>query len=466
MSTETQPEHSLPASGVASPPNRTSPALMLYRAALMHTPSSPFEAPGALHTEADGALLVRDGQIVASGPYHDLRATCPDAPVTDLRGGVLLPGFIDTHVHYPQVRVLGGLGMPLLDWLDHNTLPEEGRLAEAAYARAVAGEFLQGLRTNGTTTALVFGSHFAGAMDEFFAEAQASGLRIVAGQVVSDRLLRPELHTTPAQAYAEGHTLIRRWHGQGRLRYAVTPRFSLSASEGLLESCAALMGDFPGITMTSHINENRREIEVVRGLFPGARDYLDTYERAGLVGARTVLAHSVHPSDRELDVMAGRGCAVAHCPCSNSALGSGVFPLRRHLTAGVQVALGTDVGAGSGFSMLKEGLQASFMQQLLGEEGITLGAEHLLYLATRAGAQALGLEATTGDFTPSKAFDAVYLQPDQGSTLDTVLRHAGSPEQALAALFTLGTQADVARVWVVGDEVYSRQKSSTSLATS
>ena len=430
--------------------------MKLYRSALMHTPRSPFTAPDALHTWEDGGLLVRSGRIAALGPYAEVRAAHPEAEAVDLRGGVLLPGFVDTHVHYPQVRVLGGLGMALLEWLDRNTLPEEARLSDAHYARAIAREFLAGLASNGTTTALVFGSHYASAMHEFFAEAAETGLRVVAGQVVSDRLLRPELHTTPERAYAEGRELIGRWHGQGRSLYAVTPRFSLSASEGILEACAALMAEFPGVRFTSHINENRREIEVVRELFPGARDYLDTYERAGLVTRRSVLAHSVHPSDRELGAMAEHRCSAAHCPCSNSALGSGLFPLRRHLAAEVHVSLGTDVGGGTGFSMLKEGLQAYFMQQLLGEEGYPLTPAHLLYLATRAGAEALDLDGVTGDFSVGKAFDAVYLHPPQGTTLETVLTHAESAERVLAALFALGTQADVARVWVEGDEVYAR----------
>ncbi|BDP44395.1 putative guanine deaminase (plasmid) [Deinococcus aetherius] len=430
--------------------------MKLYRATLMHTPENPFAVPDALHTLDDGALLVDEGRILAAAPYPDLRAAHPRAEVVDLRGGVLLPGFVDTHVHYPQVRVLGGLGMGLLEWLDRNTLPEEARLADATYAGAVAREFLSALAANGTTTALVFGSHYASAMDVFFEEAARTGLRVVAGQVVSDRLLRPELHTTPERAYAEGRALIERWHGTGRALYAVTPRFALSASEGILDACGALMGEFPGVRFTSHINESPREIEVVRGLFPGARDYLDTYERAGLVTRHSVLAHNVHPTGRELDVMAAYRCTAAHCPCSNSSLGSGLFPLRRHLQAGVHVSLGTDVGGGTGFSMLKEGLQAYFMQQLLGEAGQPLAPAHLLYLATRAGAEALDLQDRTGDFGAGKAFDAVYLRPPEGSTLATVLRHAEGPERALAALFTLGTGADVAGVWVEGDRVYQR----------
>lgn len=430
--------------------------MTLYRATFMHTPRSPFAAPDALQTEQDGGLLVTDGVIRDAGHFADLRARHPQENVTDLRGGVLLPGFVDTHVHYPQVRVLGGLGMPLLEWLDRNTLPEEARLADAAYARAIAREFLDGLSASGTTTALVFGSHYASAMQEFFAEAAGRGLRVVAGQVVSDRLLRPELHTTPERAYAEGKALIEAWHGTGRMLYAVTPRFSLSASEGILDACAALMQEFPDVRFTSHINENRAEIQTVRELFPQARDYLDTYERAGLVTPRSVLAHNIHPSDRELGAMAEHRCTAAHCPCSNSALGSGFFPLRRHLAAGVPVSLGTDVGGGTGFSMLKEGLQAYFMQQLMGPDGLPLSPAHLLYLATLAGAEALGLGGVVGDFRVGKQFDAAYLRPPAGSTLETVLRHAESEERTLAALFTLGTTHDIAQVWVGGDTVYTR----------
>lgn len=437
--------------------------MKLYRATLMHTPTSPFTDPHALRTHDDGGLLVEGGRILACGDYAEVRTMGPQAEVVDLRGGVLLPGFVDTHVHYPQVRVLGGLGMGLLEWLDRNTLPEEARLADNAYARTVAREFLSALVVNGTTTALVFGSHYASAMDVFFGEAAGSGLRVVAGQVVSDRLLRPELHTTPERTYAEGKALIERWHGVGRALYAVTPRFSLSASEGILDACGALLAEFPDVRFTSHINESPREIETVSALFPAARDYLDTYERAGLVTHRSVLAHNVHPTDRELGVMAEHRCSAAHCPCSNSSLGSGLFPLRRHLRAGVHVSLGTDVGGGTGFSMLKEGLQAYFMQQLLGAEGEPLAPAHLLYLATRAGAQALGLEDLTGDFGAGKAFDAVYLCPPPGTTLDTVLRHADGPERVLADLFTLGTQADVARVWVGGDEVYRRPSTPSTL---
>jgi guanine deaminase len=249
---------------------------------------------------------------------------------------------------------------------------------------------------------------------------------------------------------AEGRELLDRWHGKGKLRYAVTPRFSLSASEPMLDACAELLTAADGVWLTSHINENGAEVDQVAAHFPARAHYLDTYHHHGLVGSRTVLAHNVHPTDHELETMAGTGCRVAHCPTSNAALGSGLFPFRRHDAYGVGVALGSDVGAGTGFSLIKEGLQAYFAQQLLGPSGLPLTPAHLLYLATRAGALALGLGDQVGDFEVGRRFDAVWLRPTPDTALDIVLRHAPDPTEALAKLFALGGSADVAGVWVDG----------------
>ena len=431
--------------------------MTLYRALVLDVAADPFrtDPAAALRAEDDGGLLVRDGRIAERGPYADLRRRHPDEDTVDLRDGVLLPGFVDTHVHYPQVRAIGGLGMPLLDWLRDCALPEEARLADAAYAAVVAEEFLDGLVTAGTTTALVFGSHFADAVDTLFTAAERHGLRITAGQVVSDRILRDELLTTPETALSEGRKLIERWHGagSGRLRYAVTPRFSLSASEPMLDVCAELLGSADGLFLTSHVNENGAEVEEVRSLFPERRDYLDTYAHHGLVGPRTVLAHNVHPTDHELDVLAGAHAWVAHCPTSNAALGSGLFPLRRHLERGVGVALGSDVGAGTGFSLIKEGLQAYFVQQLLAADGVPLSPVHLLHLATRAGAEALGLSDQVGDLGVGKDFDAVWLRPLAGSSLAVNMAHAKDASDLLARVFALGTPADVTGVWSNGRRI-------------
>jgi guanine deaminase len=424
--------------------------MTLYAGTIVDTPGDPFagEPAEALAVDQDGALLVREGVIRARGPLAALRASHPDEPVTRLDGGLLVPGFIDTHVHFPQIRAIGGLGMPLLDWLEQCALPEESKLASQDYARAVAGEFLDGLIASGTTSALVFGSHFAPAMDELFAAADRRNLNITSGLVLSDRILRPDLLNSPESALTDSADLIMRWHEHGRLRYAVTPRFSLSATDEMLDVCAQLLGK--GVWFTSHINENVAEIATVAGLFPGARHYLDTYCRHGLVTERSVFAHNVHADDAELAVLAEHGASVAHCPTSNCALGSGLFPLRRHIEHGIGVALGSDVGAGAGLFMPKEALQAYFIQQLLGPAGLPLTPVHLLYLATRAGARALGLDESVGDFAVGKDFDAVWLRPVAGSTLAVNLRHASDTTDALARIFSLATPADVAGVWIRG----------------
>ena len=422
--------------------------MTIYRATVLDTPQSPF-AGGTLRADEDAGILVQDGVIRGRGAIAEIARAHPMEKIVDLKNGLLLPGFVDTHVHYPQIRIIGGIGMPLLEWLERCALPEEAALADAHYAHTVAAEFVSGLVRAGTTSALVFGSHFAGAVDSLFAESTRVGLRVTTGLVVSDRVLRADLLSTPARAYDEGRALAERWHGQGRTRYAVTPRFSLSASEPMLESCASLAKDVEGTWFTSHVNENRDEVAEVVRMFEGSPDYIDTYDRFGLVGSRSVFAHNVHVLDRELGLLAAQEAWVAHCPSSNSALGSGLFPMRRHIEAGVRVALGSDVGAGTGLSLLKEGLQAYFMQQLLQEEGLALTSAHLLYLATRAGADALGLDEA-GDLSVGRQFDAVWVRPPVGSTLDAALMHADGPDDALAKVFTLGGVADTAGVWVGG----------------
>ena len=421
----------------------------LFRASIAHTPSSPFESDKALATIEDGGLLVRNGRIGAIGPFDNLRLAAPDAEVIDWRGGFILPGFVDTHVHFPQHHIIGSLGYSLLDWLDRVALPEEARMADDRYARDTAERFINALARHGTTTALVFGSHYAGATARLFEAAAASGLRIVSGLVVSDRRLLPELHRSPEQAHRESTDLIRRFHRQGNLLYAVTPRFALSASEAMLEVCQTLHRENDGLRFQTHINENRQEIAEVSNLFPWATDYLSVYERYGLGGHGAVMAHSVWTTGDELRRMAAAGTSVAHCPCSNGALGSGTFPFRRHLDHGVNVALGTDVGGGTGYGLPKEALQAYLMQRVI-SDGVLLGPAHLLYLATLAGARALGLDTEIGDLSPGKAADFVCVRPTVGSELADRLRRAETVHDSLAAIFALAGAESVREVRVEG----------------
>ncbi|MDR1990735.1 MAG: guanine deaminase [Acidobacteriaceae bacterium] len=424
----------------------------LLRASIAHTPANPFKESQALQTFEDGGLLIQDGRILAVGSYHEIAAMAPEAAVTDWRGGFIVPGFVDAHVHFPQMRVIGSLGHSLFEWLARVALPEESRMADEAYATDTAQRFVHHLAAHGTTTALVFGAHFETATAALFDAAARAGLRIVSGLVLSDRSLRPELHQSPEEAYQQSTRLIRRYHQHGRLRYAVTPRFAVSASEGMLDVCQTLMREHEHLGFQTHLNENSCEVTDVDRQFPWARDYFGVYERFGLCGPRAVMAHSVWTTAGELERLAASRTAVAHCPCSNAALGSGMFPLRPHIEAGVHVALGTDVGGGTGFSLLKEGLQAYLTQRLM-PHGFGLTAAHVLYLATRAGAEALGLD-DVGDFRSGQAADFVYIRPGAHDVLGDVLARAGTLDQAVAAIFTLGGREHVREVRVAGSVVF------------
>ena len=424
----------------------------IVRAAIAHTPRDPFTEPDALECFDDGALAFgEDGTIEAVGPFDDVAAAREGAEVRDERGAILLPGFVDTHVHYPQIAVIGSMGLELLEWLRTRTLPEEARLADEQVARATAERFVRALARNGTTTALVFGSHFPAAQAALFEAADASGLRIASGLVVSDRNLLPELEVTPAAAYEASRELIERWHGHGRLRYAVTPRFAVSCSEAMLEVCARLHEEFDGLLFTTHLNEAAGEVELVRELFPWAEDYLKTYEEFDLLHERCVFAHDVHPNDAELHRLAAARATVAHCPSSNAFLGSGIFPMARHLEHRVRLALGTDVGAGTGLSLLGEGLAAYQMQSATG--GQPLGPAHLLWLATAAGAAALGLAGEVGDLSPGKSADFVLIRPPDGGTLAEVIARSPSMEATLGALFTLAREESIHVACVAGKPV-------------
>jgi guanine deaminase len=424
----------------------------LLRATIFHTPRNAFQEE-ALEAYSDGGLLIQDGKILACGDFGAVRSANPNVGVRDLRGGFLLPGLIDTHIHFPQVRVIGSLGRSLLDWLEHAALPEESRMANEQYARQMAQVFVRALASNGTTTALVFGSHFAPATTCLFEAAASIGLRMVSGLVLSDRLLRPELHQTPEAAYRDAAALIRRFHGQGGLLYAVTPRFALSASEALLDVCRTLMREHAGLRFQTHLNENPQEVAEVARLFPWAEDYLAVYERFGLIGPGSVMAHNVHPRESELARLAAGGTAVAHCPSSNAALGSGIFPLRRHVAAGVRCALGTDVGAGTSFSLFREGLQAYLIQRIA-SEGMLLSGAQLLYLATRAGAEALNLDGEIGDFTPGKSADLVYVRPREGTPFAAGVENAADLQKILTAIFTLADPESIREVQVQGSAIW------------
>lgn len=396
--------------------------------------------------------MVKDGRVVKAGAFQDVVADHPDAQVIDERGSYLLPGFVDTHVHLPQLAVVGSMGFTLLDWLRERTFPEELRFADPDYALKRSAQLLERLVRNGTTSALVFGAHQQAAMEQFFGAAAGSGLRIAAGLVLGDENLPDGLKTTPERARAQSLALARKWHGHGRLRYAVTPRFSVSASDALLAACGEIMAELDDLLFTTHLNEMPGEVQVVAERFPDTEDYLETYGRHGLVTERSLFAHNVHPTADELVRLAKGGSSVCHCPSSNLFLGSGLFPLAAHVNAGVRVALGTDIGAGTSYSVPGEALHA-YMHQMNRPDGWPLAPAQLLHLATRAGALALGLPES-GGFEPGMAFDAVFLKPRPASTLEARLAEARGSEDALSALITLAGEDAVRHVLVGGEWLF------------
>ncbi len=422
----------------------------LYRATLLSTEGEAIDGVTFTAIE-DAGVLVADGVIVETGDFEAVAARHPEADLIDRSGSYLLPGFIDTHVHLPQLAVIGSMGLTLLDWLEQRTFPEELLFADADYARRASRQLMHNLIRNGTTSALVFGAHQKQAMEQFFEAAAQSGLRVAAGLVLGDRNLPEGLTTSPERAYEETVGLAQRWHGQGRLRYAVTPRFSVSASEGLLEASGAAFRSAADLLFTTHLNEMPAEIEVVRDSFPGYSDYLDTYGRHGLVSQRSLFAHNVHPTGGELERLAAAGSSVCHCPSSNLFLGSGLFPLAAHVAAGVKVALGTDVGAGTSYSVLNEALGAH-LHQMNRPEGLRLEAAQLLWLATRAGAHALCLPAS-GSLRRGMNFDAVFLTATPGSTLAGRLQRARDLNDVLASLITLAREESVRDVFVQGEQL-------------
>jgi len=380
---------------------------------------------------ADGLLEIDiDGRISTVGPAP---AGCP---IPETRpGAVWMPGFVDTHVHFPQTRVIGSAAGPLLDWLKGSVFPEEARFVERAYAEAVAEEFCAALVAAGTTTASIYSASDPGATDALFAALDRWGLRGRAGLTLMDRGAPPALCVPADEAMPAAERLIERWHGHDdRLFFCVTPRFALSCTPRLL-TAAADLAERHGLWTQTHISENTAEIEATRAIFPGHDDYLAVYADHGLVGPRTLFAHCIWLDDAAWDRLADSRCAVAHCPDSNFFLGSGQMSLEAPLKRGVRVGLGTDVGAGRSFSIRRIAAAAYDTARMLDAPRT---AEALLWLATAGGAQAVGFEHRVGRLAPGLDADlvAVHLPPyigdDPAKLFDALIfRHDAGPVDAV-----------------------------------
>ena len=365
----------------------------------------------------------------------------------------ILPGLVDTHCHYPQATALASPGKTLLDWLEHSIYPAEAALADPAIAAQRADFFLDRLLAHGTTTASVFATVHPHSVDAFFAAAEARGLRMLCGKVLMDRNCPPDLRDTAAGGMADSLRLIERWHGRGRLRYSLTPRFAPTSSPEQLRLCGELLNSQPGLHLQTHLAENPCELDWVRQLFPTRGSYLDVYQHYGLAGPRSLHAHCIHLDAAERRSLAAGGAAAAFCPGSNLFLGSGFFNLDASREAGLRVGLATDIGAGTGFSLLRALAQAYEVGQAL---GAPLPALRGFYLATLGGARALYLDDCIGSFQPGREADFIALDWAATPELAWRMERCQTLAERLFALMMLGDERCVVATHVMGEVAFVR----------
>lgn len=424
-----------------------------HRSAILHFRSDPgaHDDPNSFEFFEDGVLVTRDGRIEAIGPARELLPNLSaDIEIVNHSDSILMPGFIDAHIHYPQTDVIGSGGRQLLDWLEDYTFPTERRFSDPVYARDVAEFFLDELVRNGTTTAMVFCTVHRVSVDAFFQSAAARGMRMVAGKVLMDRNCPEYLRDTVSSGERDSHELLEQWHGRERLSYAITPRFAVTSSDAQLESAGQLAKSFPDAFIQTHVAENLDEIAWVKQLFPHARSYLDVYDRYGLLRERSIYAHCIHLDRADRARMAQSGASAAFCPSSNLHLGSGLFDIAAADDAGMPFSIATDVGGGSSFSMLRTLGDAYKVAQLSHQHLSPLRA---FYLATLGGARALDLEAQVGRFAVGAEADFIVLNLRATPLIARRTAQSRTLAEKLLVLMTLGDDRVVSRTYILGREV-------------
>jgi guanine deaminase len=422
----------------------------VIRGQILSFRDDPAEAgPSARLYLENGAVLLANGRIEAVGEAREVLSHAPDGTAVDDHSDCLvMPGFIDAHIHYPQTQVIGSYGAQLLDWLHNYTFVEEQKFADQDHCARIAEFFLDELIRCGTTTAMVYCTVHPQSVDAFFSAAERRGARMIAGKTMMDRDAPEALTDTAKRGYDESKTLIERWRRRGRLDYAVTPRFAITSSQAQLEAAGALADEFPGVYVQTHLDENQAEIDLVARLFPGTQTYLEVYERAGLLGPRSVFGHCIHLADSEVATLAASRSVAAFCPTSNLFLGSGLFDQARLRNAGVRIALATDVGGGTSYSMLRTAAEGYKVLQLNGQ---SWPAAEAFYRMTLGNARALSLDSRIGSIEVGKEADLVVLDaratPAMAHRMETA---NGDLDVELFALITMGDDRAVRQTYVAG----------------
>ncbi len=428
-----------------------------FRAAILdfiHDPSVSSATQSYRYFE-DGLLLVEQGRVVACADYASLSAQLRDAiEVVDYRGRLIMPGFIDTHLHYAQTDIIASHGEQLLDWLERYTFPMEDRFSDSAVARETADFFIQELLRNGTTSALVFATVHVQSVDAVFEAALAQGMRLISGKVMMDRNAPDYLCDSAQQSYDDSRALIEKWHGHERLLYAVTPRFAPTSSERQLHLAQQLLNEFPDVYLQSHVAENKSEVEWVKSLFPWSRSYLDVYDHFGLLGDRSLYAHCIYLDDDDRHRLVSSGTSVAFCPSSNLFLGSGLFDMQAARDHGLMLSLGSDVGAGSSFSLLRTAADGYRVCQL---GGFNLSPLQAFYLLTLGAARALYLEHELGNFEVGKEADFVVIDWQPTPLMRRRMARSESLEDRLFVLMLLGDERNILATHILGECRYRRE---------
>ena len=396
----------------------------------------------------DGLLLIRNGHILWRGSWSEGKdKVTSKTPMYDYQDHLIMPGFVDTHIHFPQQEVIGSYGTQLLEWLQTYTFPAECKYADKDYAREMAGMFLKTLLRHGTTTALVFCTVHPQSAEALFEEAERLNMRLIAGKVIMDRNAPEALLDTPESCYTECKELIEIWHNRGRLSYALLPRFAPTSTPEQLEQVQRLKQEHPDCYMQTHLAENLDECAWVKELFPERRSYLDVYHHYNLTGPHSTFAHAIHLDEEDYRVMKETGSGIAFCPTSNLFLGSGLFPLRKAQEHNIPVGLATDVGGGTSFSILQTLNEAYKVMQMQGDK---LPALEGFYLATLGGAHSLQLDDRIGNFEPGKEADFVVV--DLTPSEFEKMRYANTKtiEEQLFVLMTIGDDRNIYRTWIAG----------------
>lgn len=408
----------------------------------------PFvDGTSAAHHESRGGVLMEGGRILATGPAETLCKAHPDARVTDYGTGLISAGFIDAHVHYPQTAIIASWGKRLIDWLNSYTFPEEMRFGDPAHSAHTAASYLDLALAHGTTSMCSYCTIHPESVEAFMAEASARSMRALAGKTCMDRNAPDGLRDTAQSAYDDSKALLQRWHGHDRLEYVITPRFSPTSTPEQLAALGALWAEHPDCLMQTHLSEQTDEIAWVKALFPNARDYLDTYEQFGLLGARGVYGHAIHLEPRERDRLREHGAALVHCPTSNTFIGSGLFGMAELKAEGHRIGLATDTGGGSSFSMLRTMAAAYEIGQL---RGTALHPSQLYWLATVGAAQALRIDHHVGNLAPGMEADLVVLDLASTPAIAQRAARAGNIWEALFPTIMMGDDRAVQAVWVNG----------------